>query len=269
MLIYLLSLTMGLFLGNAQPPNFYSSFSSAREASRTSQKEMVIFFGSKTCSNCEAAWSAFTKDVNGAHSYVSTRMDVEDFDGGVCFDLYELKQVPSWVILSPKGAVEEKWNGGWKDAAGNPTVFDQTAQSSAPINETKDISYTQKNPVFNANNVEKSQTGSQPPASKSSINEPPKENPSATVKNDIPKTLTSGWVIQAGYFGSEGNAQKLVSDLKSKGYSTFKIENVQKDGNTFYRVVSKTYNSESDVNGEQQRMSSKGLKGVFFFFFSL
>ncbi|MGB3076837.1 MAG: SPOR domain-containing protein, partial [Chitinophagales bacterium] len=231
------------------------SFSSAREASRTSQKEMVIFFGSKTCSNCEAAWSAFTKDVNGAYSYVSTRMDVEDFDGGVCFDLYELKQVPSWVILSPSSAVQEKWNGGWKDSSGNPTAFDQSLPQTI-VKEEKKITTPPENSSV-------STTIKTTPTSKEYPESTPKESATTISKAPLSTnngTTSGGFIIQAGYFGSETNAQKLVGDLKTKGFANFKIENVQKDGSTFYRVISKLYTSESDVNVEQQRMSSKGFK---------
>ncbi|MEP6796088.1 MAG: SPOR domain-containing protein [Saprospiraceae bacterium] len=255
MLIYLLSLTMALFFGNAQPPNYYNSYSSAKEAAKASQKEMVIFFSSKTCNNCESAWSAFTKDINGAHQFVSTRMDIEDFDGVVCFNLYELKQVPSWVILSPSSEVKEKWNGGWKDASGNPTAFDQSVGQFVVKEEKKMTTPPENSSV--SSTIKNTPTSKEYPESK------PKEstNPAPTTTMATNNSSTSGgFILQAGYFGSETNAQKLVGDLKTKGFANFKIENVQKDGSTFYRVISNPYNSESDVNIEQQRMSSTGFK---------
>lgn len=254
MLIYLLSLSMALFFGNAQTPNYYDSYTSAKEAAKASQKEMVIFFTSKSCNNCESAWSAFTKDVSGAHQFVSTRMDVEDFDGGVCFDLYELKQVPSWVILSPSSEVKEKWNGGWKDASGNPTAFDPSVSQSV-VKEEKKVTTPFENSSVSST-IKNTPTSKEYPESK-----PKESTPASTTTMATNNSSTSGgYILQAGYFGSETNAQKLVGDLKTKGFANFKIENVQKDGSTFYRVISKTYNSESDVNVEQQRMSSTGFK---------
>ncbi len=255
MLIYLLSLTMGLFFGNAQPPNYYNSYTSAKEAAKASQKEMVIFFTSKTCSNCESAWSAFIKDIKGAHQYVSTRMDVEDFDGGVCFDLYELKQVPSWVILSPNSAVQEKWNGGWKDSSGNPTAFDQSVPQTI-VKEEKKVTTPPENSSVSPT-IKTTPTSKEYPESKPKESAIPVSTAPLVTNNG---TTSRGFIIQAGYFGSETNAQKLVGDLKTKGFANFKIENVQKDGSTFYRVISKNYNSESDVNVEQQRLSSTGFK---------
>jgi len=248
MLIYLLSLTMSLFFGNNQPSNFYQSYTSAKEASRATQKEMVVFFTSRSCSNCESAWSAFTKDVNGAQQYVSTKMDIEDFDGGVCFEMFELKQVPGWVILSPSSEVKATWNGGWKDASGNPTLFDQTIPPTIIV---------EKKPA-NPSNTNTSQKVT--PSNESMVvKETPKLSPKT---NAIPENTqpTAGYFLQAGYFGSETNAQKLMSDLKSKSFANFKIENVQKDGSTFYRVISKTYNAEAEVTAEQQRMDVAGIK---------
>ncbi|HZV68213.1 MAG TPA: SPOR domain-containing protein [Saprospiraceae bacterium] len=247
MLIYLLSMSMSLFFGNNQPSNFYQSYSSAKEASKATQKEMVVFFTSRSCSNCESAWSAFAKDSKGAQLYVSTRMDIEDFDGGVCFDLFDVKQVPGWVILSPSSEVKEKWTGGWKDSSGNPTLFDQTIPPS--IIEKKPVN------TSNTNTIQKATPSSEIVVEK----ETPKIS-HGTNPNPVITQPTTGYFLQAGYFGSEGNAQKLISDLKTKGFANFKIENVQKDGSTFYRVVSKMYNAESEINVEQQRMDAAGIK---------
>lgn len=253
MLIYLLSVTLNFLFGPSQPPNFYQSFTSAKEASKSSQKEMVVFFTSKTCGNCEAAWSAFAKDVKGAQQYISTRMDMEDFDGSVCYNFYELNQVPSWVILSPASEVKEKWSGGWKDAAGNPTSFDQSVPQSI-VKEEKKVNAPSQNSSFTTSNK-----STPPPA--------PKENTSTSKEISKPVSVSStntssteGFVLQAGYFGSETNAQKLVSDLKAKGFAGFKIEYVPKDGTNFYRVISKKYTLESDVNTDQQRMTNAGFK---------
>src|SRR5688500_63002 len=123
----ILGIALAFLSSDPQTPNYYPGMTSAREASKRSQKEMVIFFSDKTCDRCDMAWAAFTKDSKATDQYVSTRMDVDDFDGGVFFDLLDLKHVPSWVILYPDGTEKERWEGGWKDASGNPSMYDQAA----------------------------------------------------------------------------------------------------------------------------------------------
>src|SRR6187455_2870526 len=135
MLTLFLSFTLSFLFGNTQPSNFYSNYTSAREASKKSQKEMVVFFSSKSCTNCESAWSAFTKDATSTQKYISTRMEADDLDGAVCFAFFELKDVPAWVIMTPGAEIVDKWNGGWKDASGRPTLFDQSVPMSNAIEQ--------------------------------------------------------------------------------------------------------------------------------------
>ena len=244
--ISILILTLAFLIPDPQTPNFYPGLMSAREASKKAQKEMIIFFSDKTCSDCEAAWMAFSKDGKATSQYVSTRMSRNDFDGGIFFDMLRLDAVPSWVILNPDGTEKERWEGGWKDANGNPSLFDM----SVPKTEVKDVPKTENKPVTSA-----SAKSTTPPAVS-------KSNPPATPKSSpTPSALTavsSTHFIQAGYFGSEANAEKLVGDLKSKGHIGFEIRIEEKDGKTFYRVL-KNFPNESSAKVEQQKFESAGI----------
>ena len=253
MLISLLGLVFTFLFPDPQTPNFYPGLTSAREASKKSQKEIVVFFSDKTCNTCEAAWVAFTKDIKATNHYVSTRMNKSDFDGGIFFDLMNLNEVPSWIILNPDGTEKERWSGGWKDASGNPTAFDQTTS----------ISKTEvAKPIASKTEIAKATTSSTQvsvPTQPVAKNNPPsseiRSNP-GTVNTE----LKSGYVIQAGYFGSEANAQKMLGDLKAKGFSSFEINEEQKEGATFYRIISKKYAEEAAANVEQQKMNAAGIK---------
>ncbi|MEO6130589.1 MAG: SPOR domain-containing protein [Saprospiraceae bacterium] len=260
MLIQLFCVVFSLFLGNAQPLNYYPTYSSAKAAARESQKEMVIFFTSRTCSNCESAWSAFTKDSKSTQQYISVKMDMDDFDGGVCFDLYELKQVPSWVIITPTSGLKEKWNGGWKDEAGNPTAFDMSESQTAIKEEKKILCGVQTSQIPSSTTTSMTGKENQLLPKEASTSKLISSNSDITTSTSSGIPSTGNLVLQAGYFGSEANAQKLISDLKSKGFTNFKMETVPKDGSYFYRVVSKSYSSELDMNAEQQLMLNKGIK---------
>ena len=99
--LMIVPILFSLYLPDPQTPNYYTGLNSAREASKKSQKEMIIFFSDNACNNCEQAWAAFSKDAEATGKYISTRMDKGDFDGGVFFDLLDLEETPSWVIFSP------------------------------------------------------------------------------------------------------------------------------------------------------------------------
>jgi cell division protein FtsN len=84
-------------------------------------------------------------------------------------------------------------------------------------------------------------------------------NPSMNA-NQKPAMSSSGFVLQAGYFGSKVNAEKMDNDLKSKGVTAFRIESVDKDGTMYYRIISKVYNSESNATAEQGHFATIGIK---------
>lgn len=241
MQISILILTLAFLFPDPQTPNFYPGLTSAREASKKTQKEMIIFFSDKTCSDCEAAWMAFSKDGKATSQYVSTRMSRSDFDGGIFFDMLKLESVPSWVVLNPDGTEKERWGGGWKDAQGNPTQFDM----SVPKTEAKE-----NRPVASAT------PKSTPPATVVSKPNPVVETKPSPGPSTSAVALTH--FIQAGYFGSEANALKLINDLKSKGYTGFEIRIEEKDGKTFYRVL-KNFPNEAAAKMEQQKFESAGI----------
>ena len=74
--------------------------------------------------------------------------------------------------------------------------------------------------------------------------------------------MTGNFVLQAGYFGSEANAQKLVDDLKGKGYVNYSIKSTVQNGTTFFRVISKPFSSEADANKEIQSLAGAGVKAA-------
>lgn len=235
-----LILVLAFLLPDTQTPNFYPGLTSAREASKKSQKEMVIFFSDKNCQECESAWSAFSKDMKATNQYVSTRMSKDDFDGGIFFDMLNLDAVPSWIILSPDGTEKERWSGGWKDANGNATSFDMSV-SKTEIKKEKPVAKSTVQPTLPN---EKPKTEIAPPTKTAPV--------TPTVSN------AGKFFVQAGYFGSETNAQKLIADLNSKGFNDFEISVEEKDGKSFYRVL-KNFPNETSANAEQRKFESAGI----------
>lgn len=242
-------------------PNFYSTYTSARDASRALDKDLLVFFINNRCSRCDEAWKAFIKDTPATKQYVSTRLDADDFDGKVLFEKFELRETPSWVILAPGGEVKEQWSGGWKDTAGNPTMYSgsetqkQVAthmpKSDAKLNSTPDV-----NPTVSPKEKPASRHDSFPPSEKETENN---TKIIASASDPSPNDET-GYVLQAGYFGSEANAQKMLDDLKAKGFENFLIKNTLQNGSKFFRVVSDAYPSEVSANKAIPSLTGMGFK---------
>jgi cell division septation protein DedD len=259
----------------ADVPNYFPNFLQAREAAEKSQKTMVIFISSPDCERCDAAWNAFTKDPDAVNGNVSTRVDIENFDGRIIADLYEAGDAPAWIILNAEGEMTSKWNGGWKDAAGNPSMFiepDMTAKPKVIETPKQTPSTISAQPVVNNSNKPSSPT---PPVVKPENSTAqtttaakvksttPASTPASTTPIPVttPSTATSaGFVLQAGYFGSEANAQKCIAEMKAKGCGDYIIKTQIKDGTTFYRVVSASYSTEGDANAAMNSAITKGAK---------
>ena len=157
---------------------------------------------------------------------------------GIFFDLLDLKQVPSWIILLPDGTEKERWEGGWKDETGRPVKYEMAVTQVPSKPEIKTSTSPQK---------------TAPPT----VVTTKQNTPSATETNS---NSVHGFILQAGFFGSEMNAQKMIADMKSKDINGYEIKSVQQNSAMFYRVVSKVFNTESDLNKEQQRLSGAGFK---------
>jgi cell division septation protein DedD len=183
---------------------------------------------------------------------------MQDFDGAVIMDKYGLNSAPSWVILDSEGNVKQKWAGEWK----NPHVKPETPLKTEEVKpEAKPIPFFKPSPAAPA--------ASNTPSGTATAKETAKASPAMPVeKSEIvtappaPKAevSASGFVLQAGYFGSEANASKLVSDLKGKGFEQYMIKTTIQNGTTFFRVVSGTFTSEAEANKQLQSLSGAGFK---------
>lgn len=233
-------------------PNFYPSYLAAREASKNYKKDMVLFFTKQSCPECTTAWSQFEKDEMATKVFISTMVDGYGFDGAVMLDKYGMTSVPCWVVMDYEGQVKQKWNGDWKNPYSRPTEPAKTETAAAkPLT------------VFQPTTATKETTPPAPkntPAPVAPANPIPenKEMPAAVAPSA--SAMENGFVLQAGYFGSEVNAQKLMADLEQKGFSEYVMKSTVQNGSTFYRVISKTYTSEMEANAEMNKLAEKGVK---------
>jgi len=239
----ILLISLSLLFSETTTPNFYPGYPAAREASKKSGKEMIIFFTKSTCDQCCKAWEVFSKDPMATNQFISTKMDIADFDGGVFYEMLELESYPAWVIFTPDGKEKERWTGGWKDASGKPTKIEidkSTVTSSTPNQKpTQPLSSDSAKPSPETKMPKVSETQVTTPTS--SIN-------------------TTGYVLQAGYFGSEANAQKMMADLKAKGFNSFSMKTVDQNGTRFFRIISTAFATEEMAMMENKKMMVAGFK---------
>ena len=261
----LLSLLILLNLGTPRTPNFYPTYIAAKEASKNAKKDMLIFFSKSSCSVCDEGWSAFEKDPISPKLYISTIVDVEDFDGMVIMDKYQLNKAPSWVILTYDGKVLDKWEGGWRDSSGKTSLLSkEETKKPVQLEVAKPVVTPTTTTSVSTPTVKTEMAAMSAPVV---VNPTPKME--TTVKTTPPpatiataEVASGNIVLQAGYFGSEANAQKLVDELKVKGFINYSMKSTVQNGTTFYRVISKPFSSEADANMEIQSLAGSGVKAT-------
>jgi cell division septation protein DedD len=229
----------------------------AKEASKNAKKDMLIFFSKSTCSTCDEGWSAFEKDPLAPKLFISTIVDTEDFDGMVIMDKYQLNKAPSWVILTYDGKVLDKWEGGWRDSSGKTSLLsNETPKKPVQPEVVKPVSTP-----TTSTNVSSPVVNTEMASAPSKVGSPVMPTPPPTITK-APEVASGNFVLQAGYFGSEANAQKLVDDLKGKGYVNYSIKSTVQNGTTYYRVISAPFISETDANKEIQSLAGSGVKAT-------
>jgi cell division septation protein DedD len=73
------------------------------------------------------------------------------------------------------------------------------------------------------------------PAAAAPVQEPAKAPRTAVAHAAPPASSGGGWTVQLGSFASRANAERLVADLKTKGFAAFSTESGS-GGRTLYRV---------------------------------
>ncbi len=288
--VYLLSILFVLSSSLPKIPNFYPNLIAAKAASKNYNKDLLVFFSKSSCASCDQAWENFENDPIASKIYISTSVSIQDFDGAVFLDKYGLKNAPAWVVLDPQGQVKDKWEGEWKKTPTRPANPEQKT-TTKPVVENEVVSISQTAPK--TINLETSIAVTTPAAViETSIQA--KENVTATtpmaqekatevqvskvIETDKPvfkentttiatapsiaSVETSGFVLQAGYFGSEVNATKLVADLDSKGFKGFSIKPSVSNGTTYHRVISTVFNSEKEAHSAIENLQKAGIKAT-------
>ncbi len=240
-------------------PNFRSTYTAAREASRHQEKDLVIFFNQPSCDICNAAWSSFEIDALGPQQYISTRINAGDFDGSVLFNRFDLTRVPSWVIISPDGSIKDIWEGGWKDETGTPKTIQGLTPSA--IAKTKPAASTTSTPPSQVEKIYAPvYTHTDQPADGGTLQHTGAPHIEKEESRHSKTQPEQGFVLQTGYFGSQPNAEKLRDELHIKGFNDYLVKPTQQNGTTYYRVISGVFYFENEAAHEQEKLAAKSIK---------
>lgn len=205
-------------------PGFEKTISQAMTQAENQQRQLMLYFTSKPCSKCKTLDSYFDqKEVQRALSehYVIVMVDIEDFDGRACREIYDVDEVPALVVIDLNGKIVYKAQG------------DVTKADVEPIVSTGVL------PEYKASE---------------SITAAPAKNthPTLTQNDDI-------YSIQVGYFSSSENANKLKDEVMAEGYGRTQVREEQKQNKTYYRVLVGDYEGAEIAQADLKKLKQSGF----------
>lgn len=215
---------MALLHGNWDPPK--TTISEAMVRAQSEQRQLMLYFTSAMCKTCSDTDSYFSReDVHKAleANFVTATVNIEDFDGRACSEVYGIEGVPAIVIVEPDGEVKFKRNG------------DLTTGDLETIITTGSI-----------------------PSSNSTQKAPPRETTSYTQPQSVSKPEAGAFSIQVGFFSSEANAEKLATTIEGKGFDRPVIVEETRDGKIFYRVLVGQYADSEGAKRDMEELRGSG-----------
>ncbi|MDX1408451.1 MAG: SPOR domain-containing protein, partial [Saprospiraceae bacterium] len=231
--------------------SFEQTVSRAIQVSHEYQRPLMLLFVSKDCSDCTTIQSYLEgEEIRDAvaRSYVAARVDIDDFDGKACSEIYGIGKVPALVIVDSKGTIMYKAQGSisLKELA----TMIETSSASAMETTSSEHANTVAVPETVQNPAEKKepvlqQDTDQPVA----VAEPSRANAKPVIQrkaetkalNTTPPARTNfsgkSYSLQLGFFSNREYAVRMQQRALQNGLQGVEILPVHRDGQDFFRVL--------------------------------
>ncbi len=220
----LLSLVIPAFAMMPGGPGFEKTISQAMTQAANEQRQLMLYFTSNPCEKCKMLDTYFDQQkVQEALSenYVIVKVDIEDFDGRACREIYEVTEVPALVVIDVKGNIVYK------------SVGELTKEDVEPIVSTGLLPDYDKDQVIASTRQPRSQRKTKK-------------------KDEI-------YSIQVGYFSSSENADRLKKQVISEGYRETTVRTELKKNKTYYRVLVGDYDGADIAQADLKKLKRSGF----------
>ncbi len=180
--------------------------------------------------------------------YIPVKINIEDFDGIMWKQEYNVRLLPTIMLFNSKGEVVARY----EESMGGTKMLEILKQYNTPANRT----------VVNTSSSSTSNPSPAPP--------PVVEEPAAApvisagtglFEFTVKRTSSAGYGVQIGVFAEYGNVLREVEKLEEKFNKKVLVNINQLNGKTVYKVIVGKFNSRSSANAFKKTMESKGVAG--------
>ncbi len=212
------------------------SYLGAKERAGIEQKEIILWFGAEWCDPCQeikSDWLRNTEWIGSvANAYVQAWVDVDDFDGYVLKDQYQVDQLPTVLILSPEGAVQAR-----KISAWNKSAFSNWLKHSR----------------VNANPVARSDSGQAKQTTKNAPQEREEKSNSGLVQPH--------YRVQVGAYSTEERAEQRAQEIQTKTGVSISVHEQFSEHRRLFKLVSSKFDREARALNVRDKLKSFGIEG--------
>jgi len=206
------------------PAEFDKTLSKAVARASDEQRQLMLYFTSTNCKKCKSLDEYFAQEgVQKAldDRYVSARVNIDEFDGQACGQIYEITEVPAIVVVKPDGTITAKKQGGVKPDDIHSLVINGFIPKSEIISE----------PMAATDNK----------------------------KSERQLNKDEAYALQVGFFSNQENANNLKQEIESKGYDATRVNPEQRDNKTFYRVLVGEYADAQYARTDMKSLEKSGF----------
>lgn len=227
--------------------------SSAKATAKEEGKLYFIDFVANYCAPCRLMDETTYTDDRLAwyikQNYVPVKVNVEDFDGYEWQRRYNVRVLPTIIILDANGKVLKRHEGSLTGSSMLAELKKYESNKQPPVSA----------PVASAPPPSKPKTSPPPPPVKSTS---ASSSGKGLFKFSVSKQESKGFGVQIGVFAEYGNVLTEVEKLQKKFKEPILVNINTLNGKTVYKIIVGAFYSQQSAINYRKDMRSIGVDGI-------
>ena len=240
-LLVVLVFSINNFANNIESPFSEISITTAKEIASAQGKYIFIDFYADWCVPCKWMDETTYADkgvINTLKSnFIPVKVNIDDFDGYTLKAEYNIKVLPTLLVIDPKGKVIKRYEESLSPGKLKDVLMEIADNSTLEYNENITPEDLIKNDI--------------------------KTNDNRTIENPVTVKTNKSYRVQVGVFTDYANTVKLIDNLNLKFDEPVIIINGYLNNKTVYKVVIGDYENYDNAEILKSKINEQfGIEGI-------